>query len=242
MPSKEKKAKKNTDIPQTEIELRELQDLYLKNKGDKEITGKYFMLLRTYARSIALKVIKRKGIFLPPERVDEISTDATLLMMRQYDKDGWSVSVSFAGILIWKVYEAMYSCANDEMNSSLNFTFSDDSDSKELMDIIGSNASMPWDGGSEKSDIEVIDNPANSIVDNTNVAFNEIVGVIDEAYEILPYKTFMRFVPWLVLQFRKPKTRNIGSLYNNLFLSNREENAFDLLLLEIHNRIRQHAF
>ena len=84
--------------------------------------------------------------------------------------------------------------------------------------------------------------PSNTILDSIDVSTDEIKSVIDEAYRILPYPTYMRFLPWLLLQFRKPKTRNIQELFNSLFISNREESAFDILLLEIHNRIAQHAY
>lgn len=239
MPRKKGSKKGNSEVPKTELELQELQRLYLEDRDNKEISDKYFFLLRTYARSITLKVIKRKGIYLQPERVDEISTDATLLLLDQYSKDGWKVSVSFAGILIWKVYEAMYDQADDDQNSSLNATFTDDKDSKEVMNLVGSGSYLPWTVTVHGQTLE--DNPSDIVSKNLNVAFSEIEGVIEEAYQILPYRTFMRFVPWVVLKLRKPKTRNIESLFKRLFLSSKEEDAFDILLLEIHNRISQHV-
>ena len=231
---------KDTETPKTELELQELQKKFLADRSDKKVREEYFMLLRVYARSIALKVIKRKGIYLTPERVDEISTDATLAVMKQYEKEGWSISVSFAGVLIWKVYEAMYSQANEEMNSSLNLTFTDDKDSKEIMDLVSQNSTLPWNTRG-KDNYDVTENPANVVSREVNVSFDEIHYVIDEAYTMLPYKTFYRFVIWLTLRMRKPKTRNVQNLFNNLFITNKEENAFEILLLEIHNRILQHT-
>lgn len=240
MPSKIKKKPTNSDTPQTELELQKLQNLYLEDRSNKQVSDEYFMLMRTYARSIALKVIKRKSIFLPPERVDEISTDATLLTMRQYEKEGWKVSVSFAGILIWKIYEAMFSQANDEMNSSLNLTFTEDKDSKEVMDMVGSGSCLPWTVSAYGAELPD-DDPAESLIKSINVAYEEIIEVIDEAYTILPYKTFMRFLPWVVLQIRKPRTRNIQQLFDSLYLTNKEQNAFDILMLEMHKRIKHHT-
>lgn len=231
---------KDTETPKTELELQELQKKFLADRSDKKVREEYFLLLRIYARSIALKVIKRKGIYLTPERVDEISTDATLAVMKQYEKEGWSISVSFAGVLIWKVYEAMYSQANEEMNSSLNLTFTDDKDSKEIMDLVSQNSTLPWNTKG-KDAYDVTENPANVVSREVNVSFDEIHYVIDEAYSMLPYRTFVRFVIWLTLRMRKPKTRNVQNLFNNLFITNKEENAFEILLLEIHNRILQHT-
>ena len=240
MPATKGAKKKNSDIPKTELELQELQELYLGDKSNQEIMDRYFSLLRVYARSIALKVIKRKGIYLLPERVDEISTDATLLLFDQYSKEGWRVKASFAGILLWKVYEAMYDQAEDEQNSSLNTTFTKDKDSKEVIDMVGSGSCLPWTVTVHGQTLE--DNPSDILTKKVNVAFSEISEVIDEAYDILPYRTFMRFVPWLVLKMRKAKTRNIELLFRRLFLTSKEEDAFEILLLEIHNRISQHVF
>lgn len=234
------KKKKSSDVPQTELELRRLQELYLEDSSNQEVMDKYFFLLRTYARSLALKTIKKKGIYLLPERVDEIATDATIFLMNQYSKAGWKVNVSFAGILKWKVYEAMYEQADNEQNSSLNATFTNDKDSKEVIDMIGSSSCLPWTVTIHGQTLE--DNPSDILTKKVNVSFSEISGVIDEAYDILPYKTFMRFVPWLVLKIRKAKTRNIEPLFKRLFLTSKEEDAFDILLLEIHNRISQHVF
>ena len=237
---KEGKKKKTPNIPPTELELQRLQELYLEDRNNQKVVDDYFFLLRTYARSIALKVIKRKGIYLQPERVEEIATDATLLLLNQYSKKGWKVTVSFAGILIWKVYEAMYDQADDEQNSSLNATFTNDKDSKEVMDLVGSNSCLPWTVTIHGQKMK--DNPSDIASDGVNVSFSEISDVIDEAYDILPYRVFMRFIPWVVLKMRKPKTRNIESLFKRLFLTSKEEDAFEILLLEIHNRISQHVF
>lgn len=230
---------KDSSVPQTELELQRLQKLFLEDKTNKQIREQYFMLLRIYARSIALKVIKRKGIFLTPERVDEISTDSTLAVMKQYEKEGWSISVSFAGVLIWKVYEAMYAQANEEMNSSLNLTFSDEKESKEIMDFVGYNSTLPWNTKG-KDTYDINENPANSLQKEVNVSFDEIREVIDNAYNMMPYSTYLRFIAWLVLKMRKPKVRNILTLFNSYYLSNREDNLFEFLFLEIHNKIALH--
>ena len=60
------------DKPATEIELEELQDLYLKDKDNKEVRDKYFILLKNYARSITLKILRKKGKQLPAEKVEEV--------------------------------------------------------------------------------------------------------------------------------------------------------------------------
>lgn len=237
----EKKAKKiSSDVPETERKLQELQKLFLADRNNQKVFEEYFLLLRTYTRSLTLKQIKRKNLFLPPERVDELCTDATLALLDQYNKPHWKIGSSFAGVIRFKIMEAMWGHANDDMNSSLNLTFSDDKDSKEILDVIGSGSALPWDM-SEYGKEKTSDNPADILVSTSNVSYDEVKSLIEECYIDLPYRLYLRFVPWLVLQFRKPKTKNIYSLFNRLYLTNKEENAFDMLLLELHNRISQHV-
>lgn len=230
----------NSTPPQTELDCRRLQELYMQPDCPQKVKDEYFMLLRTYARSIALKEIKSKSstLYLPPERIDEICTDATLLLMKQYNKEGWCVWGSFAGALWWKVIEAMYGSAKEEKNYSLNTTFTEDQDSKEVIDLIGDNMDTPWDASQGREPKG--NNPVDSLLAQINSSFSEIKDVIDQAYDILPYPTFMRFLPWLILQIRKPRTRNAVQLFERLFLTNKESNAFDILWLEIRNRIASH--
>ena len=230
--------KKTTTPPETELDLQVLQQKFLENRSDKKNFEEYFMLLRTYARSITLKEIKRKNIFLQPERVDEICTDATILLLNQYRKEGWSIGASFAGALRWKVIEAMYKHANDEMVYSLNTTFNKEEGGKEILDVMGSNENRNW---SPVASTDKVDDPGNIVADTTNVAFEEIDAIVDEAYDILPYSTFMRFILWLVIFFRKPKSRNAQNLFKEAFLKDREEDAFELILLEIRDRLIQHS-
>ena len=237
----EKKKKNTSELPQTEKQLKELQTLFLQDRNNQKVKDDFILLLRQYARSLTLKEIKKKGIFLEPWRVDEIATDATIQLYRQYSKPGWQVFASFAGALKWKIYNAMYAPAQEEiaLKSSLNDTFSEEKDSKKIQDIISFGACLPWDYD-KGNDATMSYDPSNNILDDIDVSIDEINSVINEAFKILPYPIYLRFLPWVLLQFRRPRTRNIQELYNNLFLSGREENAFDILLLEMHNRIAQH--
>lgn len=242
MPYKTTKPKKSTPPPPTEVELQNLQKRFFMDRTDASVRDEFFLLMRRYARSLALKNIKRTNIYLPPERVDEICTDATLKIFEQYDKNpNWSINASFAGMLFWKVNEAMYGQADDEKTLSLNTPFDDDDSSgKEIMDLMSCSSTLPW-RSNVCSNVDLTDSPENVMFGFLDISYDEVSSLVDEAYEILPYRTFMRFVPWLVLQFRKPKTRNIYQLFTKLFLGSREESAFDLLLLELYNRIAQHT-
>ena len=239
MPKRKGTTVKQYSTPtETEKNLQQLQALFLADRNNKKVSDEFFMLMHTYARSLTLQEVKRKSLFLPPERIDEICTDATLLLLDQYKVKGWKIEASFAGALRYKIWDAMYKRKNDEMNYSLNTTFTDDSDSKEIMDLIGSNSVLPWEMVNGK--IET-DDPFDSIAATMNIAYSEIEDVIKEAHADLPYKSFMRFLPWLILQIRRPKTRNIQQLFRELYITGREEDAFNILLLEIRNRIMSHT-
>lgn len=241
MPRKKKSDSSNSYgvPPQTELDCRRLQEEFLKPNCPKKIKDDYFMLLRVYARSLALKEIKRKNIFLPPERVDEICTDAVILTMNQYQKNpGWKIEASFAGMLRWKIVEAMYKPAKEERNFSLNTTFSDDQDSKEILDLIGSNAMLPWGVTMDDEENSII---GDDFLSKFDVSYEVIEELINDAYKMLPYPTFLRLLPWLLMKIRKPRTRNVIQLFEKMYLTTKERNAFDLLLLEMHNRLKVHA-
>src|SRR5574344_1873157 len=94
---------------ETELRLQELQEKFLDPNGcSKADKDEFFLVMRMYARSITLQMIKSKGLVLPPERVDEVCTDATLAIFKQYQKVGWRIEASFAGALRWKVVESLY--------------------------------------------------------------------------------------------------------------------------------------
>lgn len=225
-------------LPETEQRLRQLQDRYTAEDCTKQERDEFFILLRNYARSIALKNIKSKNVYLSPERVDEICTDSTLALLKQYSKPGWRVEASFAGALQWKVREALYKPAKEEQASriSLNRPFSEDSNSRELLDQISSTRN-PTSGNA--FDVEESDNPIDSLMNSVNTAMGEITEVIDEAYDILPYRLYIRFLPWLLLKIRRPHTRNSAKTFASYFLESRDEDAFEILLLEIRNRIKE---
>lgn len=223
---------KYTPPPETEIILTALQELYLKPDCSRALRDRYFMLMRSYARSILLKEIKRKGIVFPPEKVEELATDSTLLLMNQYTKEGWKISASFAGALRWKVVESLYGDSKDEMNYSLNRTFSEDSNAKEMLDLM-SNSNTPWYN-------HISQDPADEVAENENTAIEEVRILVAQAYDILPYKVYLKFLPWLLLRLRKPRIRNVMMQFSRIFLNSKEEEAFDLLLLEMRNRIMMH--
>lgn len=216
---------------ETELRLQELQEKFLDPNGcSKADKDEFFLVMRMYARSITLQMIKSKGLVLPPERVDEVCTDATLAILKQYQKVGWKIEASFAGALRWKVIESLYGPKNEESHYSLNTTFSDDTDSKEMLDIVSS-SSLPWSNDS------YCDDPEETTFNQYSAVVEEVNRLLDEAYEILDYRLYVRFLPWLLLNIRKTRARNVMQTFTSCFLTSREESAFELLLLELRNRL-----
>ena len=216
---------------ETELRLQELQEKFLDPNGcSKADKDEFFLVMRMYARSITLQMIKSKGLVLPPERVDEVCTDATLAILKQYQKVGWKIEASFAGALRWKVIESLYGPKNEESHYSLNTTFSDDTDSKEMLDLVSS-SSLPWSNDS------YCDDPEETTFNQYSAVVEEVNRLLDEAYEILDYRLYVRFVPWLLLNIRKTRARNAMQTFTSCFLTSREESAFELLLLELRNRL-----
>ena len=216
---------------ETELRLQELQEKFLDPNGcSKADKDEFFLVMRMYARSITLQMIKSKGLVLPPERVDEVCTDATLAILKQYQKVGWKIEASFAGALRWKVIESLYGPKNEESHYSLNTTFSDDTDSKEMLDLVSS-SSLPWSNDS------YCDDPEETTFNQYSAVVEEVNRLLDEAYEILDYRLYIRFLPWLLLNIRKTRARNVMQTFTSCFLTSREESAFELLLLELRNRL-----
>lgn len=216
---------------ETELRLQELQEKFLDPNGcSKADKDEFFLVMRMYARSITLQMIKSKGLVLPPERVDEVCTDATLAILKQYQKVGWKIEASFAGALRWKVIESLYGPKNEESHYSLNTTFSDDTDSKEMLDLVSS-SSLPWSNDS------YCDDPEETAFNQYSAVVEEVNRLLDEAYEILDYRLYVRFLPWLLLNIRKTRARNVMQTFTSCFLTSREESAFELLLLELRNRL-----
>ena len=216
---------------ETELKLQELQEKFLDPNGcSKADKDEFFLVMRMYARSITLQMIKSKGLVLPPERVDEVCTDATLAILKQYQKVGWKIEASFAGALRWKVIESLYGPKNEESHYSLNTTFSDDTDSKEMLDLVSS-SSLPWSNDS------YCDDPEETTFNQYSAVVEEVNRLLDEAYEILNYRLYVRFLPWLLLNIRKTRARNVMQTFTSCFLTSREESAFELLLLELRNRL-----
>ena len=222
------------DKPATEVELEELQELYLQDRDNKVIRDKYFILLKNYARSITLKKKKKKGKQLPAERVDEVATEAMMLLVRQYRNPEAKVRKSFAGALQWKVIEALWTPAKEEMVASLDKV--NESTNKELLENIQSvGAVLPWNSEVEGTEWDSVED---SYIKSVNVGKDIINEVIDEAYKVLPYRLWILFMCYFLLKVRRPIKGNPVQNFVDKMITEREQRAFDILILEMRNRLK----
>ena len=206
--------------PETEVKLEDLQARFLENPKDQEVFNEYFLLLKAYARSICLKEIKSK-IYLEPDRVEEVAVEATLKLLNQYKRANW------------KVVEALYQDAEEESAISMNLYVGDST--KELGDIlekIGAQALWKVDG----------ENPQDVFFRAADVSISEIRHVLGEAAVVLNTRQQILFHAYLLLKLRRPKARQVFPSFTSLFLSSKEEEAFELLLLEIRNRVARNEY
>ncbi len=223
----------NKPKPETEVRLEELQEQFLKNPNDTLNFEKFFILLKAYARSLTLKEIKTK-IFLDSDHIDGIATEAVLKFLNQYKKPGWKVWGSFAGALRWKVVEALYENHQEESTQSLNALLGEESNAKEVGDLLLKIGAKPiWSHEGE--------DPQELFMKKYDSTSSEILGILSESSEVLTYRQSLLFHAYLLLRLRRPKTRLTLPSFKLFFLNTQEEEAFELLLLEIRNRLAAHS-
>lgn len=225
-------AKPKKPKPITEVRLTDMQDIYLADPLNEKNFHEYFILLKAYARSLALKEIKTK-VYLAPDHIDGVATEAVLKLFNQYRKASWKVWGSFAGVLRWKVVEALYENAEEESSASLNLYIGDDS-TRELGDVlerIGAKVLWKQDG----------EDPQEQFIQAHDSSASEVFAILKEATDALPYRLGLLFHSYLLLKLRRPKTRLTLPAFSQFFLDAKAEEAFDILLLEIRNRVTAHS-
>lgn len=214
--------------PETEIRLSELQEIYLTTR-DPEAWREMFDTMIKYARSLTLKVNRGK-VYLDPEHVLAVATDSAIKIMERYNQPNFRIEHSFGGLLRWKVLESLYGNWEEESHMSLNAIVGDDSGSKtELGDLQDKMNLHPL---SPAFSVEMDETQFESIIDNVRDIIEEFDYAVDS------YRLSLLARLYILLTFRKSKVRqSIASFKQYASLDIKEEQALDLLLLEIRNRL-----
>lgn len=213
--------------PETETILEDLQTKFLETR-DPQVWKEMFDIMIKYARSLTLKINKGK-VYLEPEHVLGVATDAAIKVMERYAKPDFKITHSFAGLLKWKVIESLYGDREEDTHLSLNYVFQEDSSTKtelgDLQDKVHASALTP----------ELMLEPENNI-DTLIFTLNNVLKEYDEACN--SYRSSLIARTYLLLWLRKSKIRHAPAIFKRyISLNPKEEEALDLLLLEIRNRL-----
>jgi hypothetical protein len=214
--------------PETEVRLSELQEIYLTTR-DPEAWREMFDTMIKYARSLTLKVNRGK-VYLDPEHVLAVATDSAIKIMERYNQPNFRIEHSFGGLLRWKVLESLYGNWEEESHMSLNAIVGDDSGNKtEVGDL---QEKMNLHPLSPAFSVEMDESQFENIIENVRDIIEEFDYAVDS------YRLSMLARLYILLTFRKSKVRQaVSSFKQYASLNIKEEQALDLLLLEIRNRL-----
>ena len=216
-----------SEKPETEQELFALQEQYLKTR-DHKIWVKMFEVAFPYIKSLILKK-KKEEERSKWEESDEIAakaSTATFLFLSQYlKKPQFEVGASFAGMINGKILEVLYGGTHD-FDVSLNSKINDDGD--EIIDI------FQLEGTEEE--------PYSPTSQFDKITIEEIIDdVFDEMDEVIDYDLRLEMLArlYVLLYFRKPKSRHAKKIFLSRNCKNQKEEDFlERVILEIHNRLK----
>jgi hypothetical protein len=227
---------RNKMKPRTELILSSLQDEYLK-KRDIDTYQQMFSEILPYARSLILKKTAGK-IFLPPDVVDSAALEATVKFMTQYEKPEFKISNSFAGMLSFKVLEAMYGpkvIAADQI-SSLNEHI--DSGKIKNLEFGDMPETYNFTYLFRPDSAQVGEDPCNYLFNRDSDAIDSVLTVVDDLYKTCDLHTYF-LVSLAIVQFIKKK--KTFQRFRLKFLTTSQKEILDIALLEIKNRLANTA-
>lgn len=227
---------KNKPKPETEVRLDKLQTEYLKDRS-VDLYKQMFLELIPYARSLALKKTKSRA-YLSPDYVDEIAVEATIKFMTQYEREDFKIDASFAGILSYKVLEAMYGPkikAADNIRSLNSHIDSCKNTETELGDLP---KSMGFIYLFRPTNSEFTDDPASYLFDTEKDAIDNATTVIQDMRKKYDFKSYFLVTVGLI-QFIK-KSKNYDN-YRQMFLNEPLQESLDACILELFNRLKNVA-
>lgn len=214
------------DKPETEQKLFKLQAKYRATR-DPEVWTEMFKLCYVYMRSLVLKRCIGK-CFLTPEQVNSKTSSATVAFMSQYLRNPtFEVGASFAGMMQWKIVEALYGQEDDKcwsLNSPIN------KEGDELMEVIN-----------EDNLIFQNEKHPDSFVDDINCKdiVDEVLEEVDKEIDYDPRLSVLVRV-YLLLYFRKPRSRHAKKFFQNKLTNNyKEVDLLDRTVLEVYNRLKE---
>ena len=237
------KKKKTTKKPETEQRLYELQKQYLENRStgaDAAARSAYqqiFSEILPYARSLILKKTTGK-IYLPPDLVDSAALEATVKFMSSYEKPEFKIDSSFAGILSYKVLEALYGpkiIAADQIGSLNEHIETSKSKDTEFGDMA---ESFNFKYMFRPDNDTLTEDPANYLFNKNEDAINEVMTIITDLYAACTLHEFFLLSIGILHFIKKSK---FYEAYRQFYLNERLRQTLDFAILEIYKRLKNVA-
>lgn len=225
------------DKPATEQELLLLQDEWLKTH-DPVVWKKFQSVIYSYTRSLVLKKLSYTKKYLEEDEVLGATADATFAFMAQYLKPGkdgkpFEIGASFAGVINYKVIEALYKDCVEDHHTSLNSLISEDS-SSELEDSL-----YLYSQDSVKETMMAGDPlealVKSSLTDELEIILEELDSEINDPYIRLVVRLY------IVLCLRRPRSRHAKECFLKTWAADPKCRAvIDLAIKELHSRMTKY--
>lgn len=197
----------------------------------RETWSKMLEIMYQYTRSCILKRNKKKK-FMEPEDVSDKAISAALAFMSQYNKNpDFYVGASFAGMVKWKIVEALYKYQTEDDHLSLNQIISDDGQ-KEIVD------NMTYEDNAISCNSFDYLSPEDKVLamDNETV----FMSVVKELDQIIGHDSKNAFLTrlYLLIILRGPRTRHSKRLFLEKWGKDHQtEQVLEASLLELHQRM-----
>jgi hypothetical protein len=203
------------------------------NKADKSKAWASMLdLCQRYSRSLVLKKVKG-GDYVDPDIITDRATYAALAFMSQYlTRPGYHIGASFAGILQFKVKEALYRDTREDKHVSLNSILSVDG-ATELEEL------------QEKVKFETLFGTyedADSIVNNVSLksVLNSLLREFDESVGG-DVKNRILLRCWLTILLKKPKNKHAKKCFLSNWCDYKSKKLIDYATLELRRRLVEGA-
>jgi hypothetical protein len=217
--------------PPTEEQLFALQEKYFK-KRDPKVWSEMFEICHAYARSMVLKRNKGKS-YLDPDIVEDKATGAALAFMTQYlNSKDFYVGGSFAGMIKWKVIEAMYKDYNEDNHRSFD-EFLSESGTATLEDNQESagftNVLVNYDNFGV---------PEACLNDSQVTVITDVLDELEQALDMDVHSTLLVYF-YMIICLRRPKNRHAKNMFLRQWADFKTNSIIDTVLLELRQRFKE---
>jgi hypothetical protein len=221
------------DKPEMEQTLFRLQEKFYNPESTPEEKDQAWSDMlgncQAYSKSLILKRIKGHK-FVDPDVIWDKATHTALQFMSQYkNRPGFHVGASFAGMINWKVMEALYKDWPEDSHLSLSRIIGQDgNDLESMQERIHFENVFGMDYGTPEGSISKL------VLDNT---ITEILQELDSGYEY--DKRIMIIVRvFLSIILKKPRNKHVKSCFLKKYANDyKTKKVLDLFLLEFHKRL-----